>query len=161
MAVDMFFRIGDLKGESSDRTHPGEISVLAWSWGLSQSGTTQQRTGEAAGRVNVQDISFTKYLDKASPSLMLYCCNGNRIPEAILTVRKAGDRPLEYVVIKFNDVLVSSISVGGSAGEDRLTENVTLNFAEIHVSYQAQKPDGAKDGEPIVMGWNVATNAEQ
>ena len=31
--------------------------------------------------------------------------------------------PLEYVIITMEDVLVSSVSTGGSGGEDRLTEN--------------------------------------
>ena len=35
MAVDMFIKIGDLKGESSDKSHKDEIDVLAWSWGMS------------------------------------------------------------------------------------------------------------------------------
>src|SRR5574342_1218817 len=128
MAVDMFIKIGDIKGESVDSAHKDEIDVLAWSWGLSQSGTTHQGTGAGAGKVNVQDISFTKYIDKSSPVLMLYCCNGKHVPEATLTVRKAGENPLEYLIIKMTDLIISSCSTGGSGGEDRLTENVTLNF---------------------------------
>ena len=42
MAVDMFLKIGDIKGESADDKHAGEIDVLAWSWGMSQSGTTHR-----------------------------------------------------------------------------------------------------------------------
>ena len=158
MAVEMFFKIGDLKGESIDKTHKGEIDVLAWSWGLSQSGTTHQGAGAGAGKVNIQDISFTKYIDKASPELIRYCCNGKHVPEATLTVRKAGENPLDYVVIKLNDVLVASVSTGGSGGEDRLTENVTLNFAKVHFSYQPQNADGTKD-DAIEMRWNIAENA--
>ena len=41
------------------------------------------------------------------------------------------------------DVLISSVSTGGSGGEDRLTENVSLNFAEVGVRYIEQKPDGS------------------
>jgi len=35
MAVDMFIKIGDVDGESADKTHAKEIDVLAWSWGMS------------------------------------------------------------------------------------------------------------------------------
>jgi len=31
MAVDMFIKIGDIKGESQDSTHKDEIDVLSWS----------------------------------------------------------------------------------------------------------------------------------
>ena len=56
MAVDMFLKIAGIKGESADgSTHKDEIDVLAWSWGMSQSGTAhlgpwrRGRQGERAG----------------------------------------------------------------------------------------------------------------
>ncbi|HDS5282244.1 TPA: type VI secretion system receptor/chaperone Hcp, partial [Escherichia coli] len=55
MAVDMFIKIGDVKGESKDKTHAEEIDVLAWSWGMSQSGSMHMGGGGGAGKVNVQD----------------------------------------------------------------------------------------------------------
>ena len=33
MAMDMFMKIDALKGESNDKTHKGEIDVLAWKIG--------------------------------------------------------------------------------------------------------------------------------
>ena len=99
-------------------------------------------SGAGAGKVNVQDLSLTKYIDTASPPLMLACCNGKHFPEAKLTVRKAGETPLEYLVIKMTEVMVTSVSTGGSGGEDRLTENVTLNFAKVEVTYTPQDAKG-------------------
>jgi type VI secretion system secreted protein Hcp len=157
MAVDMFLKLEGIKGEATDATHKEEIDVLAWSWGLSQSGSTHIGTGGGAGKVNVQDISFTKWLDKSSPVLFLDCASGKHIPEATLTVRKAGDKPLEYLKIKLNDLIVSSISTGGSGGEDRLTENVTLNFAKVQVTYTSQKKDGSGDAQ-VVNGWDIQQN---
>ncbi len=49
---------------------------------------------------------------------------------------------------------------GGSGGEDRLTENVTLNFAKVKVEYTDQSKDG-KGGSPQKMGWDIATNKKQ
>jgi type VI secretion system secreted protein Hcp len=54
-------------------------------------------------------------------------------------VRKAGEGQKRYIQITMKEVLVTSISTGGSGGEDRLTENVTLNFAEVKFSYAPQK----------------------
>ncbi len=159
MAVDMFIKIGDLKGESKDKAHAGEIDVLAWSWGASNSGNAHMGGGQGAGKVNVQDLSFTKYIDKSSPDLMLYCCNGKHIPEAKLVVRKAGETPLEYLTITMNDLIVTSVSTGGSGGEDRLTENVTLNFAKVKVNYVEQTEKGAAGAKPQ-MGWDIAANVK-
>jgi type VI secretion system secreted protein Hcp len=161
MAVDMFIKIADIKGESQDKTHKGEIDVLAWSWGMSQSGTMHMGGGGGGGKANFQDISLTKYIDKCSPLLMLACARGDQYADAKLVVRKAGGKnPLEYLIITMSDVLVTSVSTGGSGGEDRLTENVSLNFSKVKVEYQPQKPDGSKDGGLIPMTWDIAANCE-
>jgi type VI secretion system secreted protein Hcp len=142
MAVDMFIKIGDVKGESKDSVHKEEIDVLAWSWGMSNSGSAQFGTGAGAGKANVQDLSFTKYIDKSSMNLMQACCKGTHFPEVKLTVRKAGDKPLEYLTLTLTEAIITGVSTGGSGGEDRLTENVTINFAEFVTEYKEQLKEG-------------------
>lgn len=160
MAVDMYIKIGDLKGESSDKVHKEEIDVLAWSWGMSNSGSAHMGGGQGAGKANVQDLSFTKFIDKSSTELQLACLNGKHFAKANLVVRKAGEKPLEYLKIELTDLIVTSVSTGGSGGEDRLTENVTLNFAKVNVLYQTQKKDGTgeKAGE---YTYNIAENTKE
>jgi type VI secretion system secreted protein Hcp len=161
MALDMFIDIEGVPGESIDEVHKGHISLLAWSWGASQNGTTHLGPGGGAGKVNVQDLSFTKYVDSSSHLLLLNCCNGTHIPKATLTIRKAGGAsPLDYQVLTLSDIIVSSISTGGSGGEDRLTENVTLNFAHFKFEYTKQKKDGGADGGPLPAEWNIPKNAK-
>lgn len=159
MAVDMFLKIEPLKGESQDDAHAEEIDILAWSWGMSQSGTTHMGGGSGAGKVNVQDISFTKYVDNASTDLMKYCTTGDHIEEATLTVRKAGGNPLEYIIIKMMDIIVSSVSTGGSGGEDRLTENVSLNFGAYEIKYTPQTKAG-EAGTATEWKYDIAANKE-
>lgn len=159
MAVDMFIKIGDIKGEAQDSKHKGEIDILAWSWGASQSGTTHAGGGAGAGKVNVQDVSITKYVDRASPALLKFVCTGAHIAETLLTVRKAGSTPLEYIKLTMKDSIITSISTGGSGGEDRLTENVSINFAKFKFEYVPQKPDGTGDAA-VPATWNIAANTE-
>jgi type VI secretion system secreted protein Hcp len=161
MAVDMFIKIGDIKGEAKDAKHKGEIDILAFSWGLSNSGTTHMGGGGGSGKVNVQDLSITKYVDSASSVLIQNGCSGKHIPEATLVVRKAGgDKALEYMTYKLSDVLITSVSTGGSGGEDRLTENVTLNFAKFEFTYKQQNKAGGQDGGDKKAGWNIAENVK-
>lgn len=159
MAVDMFLKLGTFEGESVDKTHVSWIDVLAWSWGATQSGTTHVGGGGGSGKVNVQDITVTKYVDKSSPNLWKSVSNGTHSADATLVVRKAGGTALEYIVIKLKEVLVTSISTGGSGGEDRLTENISLNFAEFNITYTEQLPTGGS-GAVIPFGWNIAENVE-
>jgi type VI secretion system secreted protein Hcp len=161
MAQDIFINLSDVKGEAQDKDHKDQIDVLAWTWGMTQSGSMHVGGGGGSGKVSVQDLSFTKYLDKSSPVLMQYCASGKQFKEALLSMRKAGgDKPLEYLKIKMSNVIVTSISSGASGGEDQLTENVTLNFEKIETEYQQQKPDGTKEGGPVKFGWDIAANVK-
>lgn len=160
MALDMFLNIeGEIKGESQDKKHKDEIDILAWSWGMSQSGSFHTGGGGGAGKANFQDISVTKWIDKSSPILMQYCSNGDHFDSALLTVRKAGKVPLEYLKIEMKKVLITSVSTGGSGGEDKLTENVSLNFREFKVMYTEQTPAGGEGAKPE-FAWNIAENAD-
>lgn len=156
MAMDMFIKLTDVEGESEDKGgHEKEIDVLAWSWGASMSGTGHTGGGSGAGKVNVQDLSFTKYVDSSSSVLMKSVCDGTHFAEGTLTVRKAGGEKLEYIVYKLEHVIVTSLSTGGSGGEDRLTENITLNFKTIKLTYKPQAAAGAEAADKE-FGWDVA-----
>ncbi len=160
MAVDMFIKIGSIKGESQDKTHKGEFDVLEWSWGVSNSGSAQQGSGQGAGKVNVQDLTFTKYIDKGTPDLLLACCSGKHIDQAQLTVRKAGgESPVEYMLITMQNLIITNVQTGGKADQDRLTETVSLNFQKVKVQYKEQTETGGIGDKPE-MGWDVAANAK-
>jgi type VI secretion system secreted protein Hcp len=157
MAADMFLKLEGVDGESKDDSHKKEIDVLSWSWGASQSGTGHVGGGSGAGKVSVQDLSVTKYVDASSHLLLLDCCNGQHIKKGTLVVRKAGATPLEYIKLTMEDIIVSNIHTGGSGGEDRLTETITLNFSKFKYEYTPQKADGSGDGTKET-GWDIAAN---
>jgi len=158
MAVDMSMDIEGIEGESKIKGFDKKIDILAWSWGMSQSGTFHGGGGGGSGKVNVQDLSFTKWVDKASTPLMLHCANGKHVPKCKLTVRKAGgDDPVNYIVITMDNCIVTSVSTGGSGGEDRLTENVTLNFEKVTVDYMKQTGKGGGETGGTLK-WDIAAN---
>jgi type VI secretion system secreted protein Hcp len=158
MAVDMFLKLDGIEGESADSKHGKEIDVLAWSWGASQSSHAGMGGGVTAGKVNIQDLSLTKYVDKATPTLLLNVCNGTTVKEALLTVRKAGGKaPLEYLKITMKECLITSLSTGGSGGEDKLTENISIAFDEVKVEYTEQTATGGSGGQGK-MQWKIAKN---
>jgi type VI secretion system secreted protein Hcp len=72
-------------------------------------------------------------------------------------VRKVGGNPVEYFKVELKKVLISGVSTGGSQNNDRLTENVILNFAKVSVDYTPQKDDGSA-GTAIPFAWDVAAN---
>lgn len=143
MAVDVFLKVGDIKGESTDAKHAGEIEVLSWSWGMSQTGGAAPGPGGGAGKVVFNDLSFTHMVDRASPLLMNACATGQHIKDATLVVRKAGRGQQEYLVVKMTEVIVTSVQAAGA--NDSLTEHVSMKFARVDVEYRPQKADGSLD----------------
>lgn len=160
MAIDMFLDIESIKGESADQAFKKHIQLVSWSWGASQNGTMQQGTGGGAGKVSVKDLSFTKHVDASSHLFLLHCCNGKHIPKATLSIRKAGGDPLVYQKLELTNCIVSSISTGGTDGQDRLTETIALNFAKFKFEYTKQKEDGSADGGPLPAGWDIPANVK-
>jgi type VI secretion system secreted protein Hcp len=160
MALDIFINMGaKIKGESRDKAQgpKGDIDVLAWSWGMSQSGSTHVGGGGGAGKANFQDLSFTKYIDSSTNAIMTALAKGSHIDKVELMVRKAGEGQQKYILITMKEVMVTSLSTGGSGGEDRLTENVTLNFGEVSFSYSPQDSKGTVAGDKT-FSWNIAEN---
>jgi type VI secretion system secreted protein Hcp len=143
MAVDVFLKLGDIKGESKDAKHAGEIDVLSWSWGLSQSGTMASGGGGGAGKAAFQDLSIMHGFDKSSPNLMKACATGEHIKEATLTARKAGKGQQEYIIIKMNDILITSVQPSGSS--ENPAESFSLQPGKIDIEYKPQKDDGTLD----------------
>ena len=76
---DCFLKIESIPGESKDSKHKDEIELLSINWGAAQSGTSGYGGGAGAGRVTMEDVQVTKRFDKASPKIMLACCNGEHI----------------------------------------------------------------------------------
>lgn len=158
MASDMFLKIDGIKGESKDDKYKDTIDILSFSWGAQQQASMSAGGGGGTGKASVNELSVTHMLDKASPNLLSYLMSGKHIKEAMLVVRKAGEKPLDYFKITMKDVVIASVQHGGSNGGDGLTEIVNLAFAEFKVEYQPQGKDGKADGGSITAGWDIKAN---
>ncbi|MCC5974378.1 MAG: type VI secretion system tube protein Hcp [Rubellimicrobium sp.] len=164
MALDMFLVMSNgIKGETKDAAFAAldGIDILAWNFGMSQSGTAHMGEGLGGGKVSVQDVAITKWVDLASPDLQLRCANGTHFEFAEITMRKAGgDNPVEYFKLRMENVLVSSYQTGGSGAEDRMTETLSLNFGKFKISYFPQNLDGST-GTEAPMTWDIAANKSE
>jgi type VI secretion system secreted protein Hcp len=145
MATDIFAKIGDIKGESPDDKHKGEIEVLSWSWGVTQSGTMGHGGGGGEGKANFNDFNFTHHIDKASPVLLKACATGEHIKEATITVRKAGKGQQEFLIIKMADIIITGVAPSGAGDGAATAEHVALQFAKVDLEYKPQKADGSLD----------------
>jgi len=145
MPSDSFAKIGDIKGESFDDKHKGEIEVLSWSWGITQSGTMAHGGGGGEGKANFNDFNFTHHIDKASPVLMKACATGEHIKDATITVRKAGKGQQEFLIVKMTDIIITGVAPSGAGDGAATAEHVALQFAKVDLEYKPQKQDGSLD----------------
>jgi type VI secretion system secreted protein Hcp len=138
----MFLKIAGVTGEAGDAEHKGEIEVVSWSWGMQ--GSTSVYTGQATAKAALSDLQIVKHVDQSSPTLMSFMRRNKVIPEAVLTVRKAGQTPLTYFKITLKNARVTSIKA--ESEKDELVEHLSLGFSAIAVSYIPQSTTGAKGG---------------
>lgn len=149
--MGMFLKIDGVSGGSANHEHKGEIDVYSMSWGMSQSEVAHlpSRTSQS----HVQDLTLVKFVDESSPKLQLLCLNGQHVRGATLSCT-TGSPSRTYLKIELFDLVISSVSVGGSQGEDRFTENVSLNFSDVHYSYTTVEHNEEKIEK---LKWNLRT----
>jgi type VI secretion system secreted protein Hcp len=133
---------GVIKGESLDDAHKGEIDVLSWSWGMHARASLGG--GGASGKAAVHELKIVKQIDSASTALMSALRTNEPIVKALLTVRKSGTKPLEFLKITIEQGRVTSITLeaGDPKGGAGLVENVSFSFNKISVEYVPQGKDG-------------------
>jgi type VI secretion system secreted protein Hcp len=140
--ADMFLKMQGVTGEAGDADHKGQIEVVSWSWGMQAS--TSAATGRATGKGTMSELRIVKRVDQSSPTLMNFLRNHKLVPQAELTVRKAGATPLEYFKIELEGVRVTSLETESENTE--LVERVSLGFSKVRVSYVPQSATGARGG---------------
>jgi len=145
MASNIFAKLGDIKGESLDNKHKGEIEVLSYSWGVTNPGSLHSGGGGGAGKATFQDLSIVHKIDKASPVLLKACATGEHLKDATITFRKAGKGQQEFLIIKMNDVIVTGVIQGAADGDTAGSESVNLEFAKVDLEYKPIKADGSLD----------------
>ncbi|MGC1416144.1 MAG: type VI secretion system tube protein Hcp [Candidatus Acidiferrum sp.] len=160
---DFFLKLGDIKGESLDDKHKGEIDLMTFRFNVRQpGGSAAVGAGGGVGKAQFGEFEFTKRIDSASAKLMLACASGQHFPEVTLTCRRAGGTQADFLKIKLENVIVSGYeSIGGDASfKDTLPlDTFHLNFAKITYNYMAQNSDGTQ-GANTQTGWDLQKNTK-
>ena len=159
MAGDCFLKIDGIPGESTDEKHKEWIEILSFSHGVSQMVSGERSTGGAASaeRCTHQDLSIVKSLDKASPTLDLFCCEGRHIDKVTLELCRAAGEKEKYMEYKMEKVLITSVSIGGGGG-GLPTESVTFNYGKLTWNYiQLDHETGKKKGN-VEKYWSLIDN---
>ncbi|HEX6684894.1 MAG TPA: type VI secretion system tube protein Hcp [Candidatus Limnocylindrales bacterium] len=140
--ADYFLKLDGIPGESKDAQHRDEIEIPSWS--------LQDTAG--CGPV----ASFRKLFDRSSPLLFKAATAGAHIPTAVLTGRKAGERPHEFTRFEFKDIVISSFQTGttATAGDVLPMDSFSINYAQVRMVYIPQNADGTA-GTPVETCWDA------
>jgi len=150
-AFDAFIKIDGVPGESSDAQHKEWIEIESFHHGVSQ-----PSAGGLGSAAEGAPLIVAKTVDKASPILMLHCCNGKHIPKVELElVKQEVERPVFYK-ITLVDVIVSSVRPGGSTLTDVLPlEEVSFNYGQVQWDYTYVDPTAGPT--TITTSWDFSS----
>ncbi len=157
MAFDAFIKITDIEGESSDSQHMGWIEVIFYGANMSQkiSSTASSAGGASAERVDFDEFTFTKLVDKASPKLALACAAGTHIDSIVVELCRAGTEKVKFMEYIMTNCIISSITITG--GGEFPHETIGINFGKITWAYTQQNRQGGAIGN-IAAGWDLQRN---
>src|SRR5260370_25824198 len=95
---------------------------------------------------------------RATPTLMQFCTMGDHISEGTLSLCwQSGDTKKAYYEVKLKNIRVTSHQIAGHGGAQHPMESISLQFAEMHTTYNPQDNEGSAGGG-VEFGWNLQEN---
>ncbi len=152
-----YIKFDGIDGECNDKDHKGWSDLLSMSQAIHRPGGGATGQTRRRGDVVLDDIICTMELDKASPKLAEAVCNGKVFPKVTVhfsaSYTDAGR--VTYYAYELKNVIVSSYNFSGNGQSEQVpTEELSLNFEEIKVTYTECDAAGKKKGN-IEYGWKV------
>jgi len=155
-------KIDDINGESNQVEHEDEIEIFGLSFMTSQ--MSRQATvgkGRTRTRATMSPITVNKFLDSASPYLLLASLQGKSFPDVVITLSKnSGPSRLDYLVITLENVTISGVDAtyGGPDSTGLEQEKISFQFESIKMLYIEQNNDGS-DGDEHEIEYDIAAGA--
>jgi type VI secretion system secreted protein Hcp len=140
MPQQNYLRIDQINGESQIHGHEHEIEVINWNWTITHVGANT-RAG-AAGRPVVSGVTFSHYIDFASPPILKNCFSGTHSLRAVLSVNSNPDAPFDNFRLTMEEVKFTSIVLSAIDDCSRTIETVTMEFAKITEEYTKANTSG-------------------
>ena len=153
---------GGRSAERSDDQHKDWIECVGFNHNVSQpsGGALSAQGVHSGGRADHADFSIVKTLDKTSPKLALFCCNGKHIEEIKVELCRATENKEKYMEYRMQHVIVSSYMPGGSSqgGEALPLEEVSFNYGKIEWNYIEMDHKTGKTKGNVETWWDMVAN---
>jgi type VI secretion system secreted protein Hcp len=152
-----FIKFDGVDGECNDKDHKGWSDLLSFNQMIHKPGGGQTGQTRRRGDVVLENIVCVRELDKASPKLAEAVCKGKVFPKVDIhvTASYTDAGRVTYYAYELKNVQVTSYNISGSGQAEQVpTEEVSLNFEEIKVTYTENDAQGKKKGN-IEYTWKV------
>jgi type VI secretion system secreted protein Hcp len=149
-----FLTLDGIPGGSTDPKHAGQIDVLSFSWGLSNTSSgSGSRNG--VGKPKFRTFTFVKPHDRSSGTLFRNVATGKHIKSATFSVVQNGAEVLRY---KLSDVTVADFGTNDSrlAGTDKVKlkpVRVELTFNDGTTAFTSSF-DTRSNTKPVINGFS-------
>jgi type VI secretion system secreted protein Hcp len=153
--VDIYLKVDGVEGESEDANHKGWIGVESIAGGVANAGAFAYGGG-GSGKAQWNDQTVRCKFDKSFPTLMQKSASGEHIANVEISANKAGGSQQEFLNIKMQDVIISSITLSGAESTEPMFD-IGFNFQKITVQAKGQTSQGTMSGA-VVAGWDVKQN---
>jgi len=158
----------NVTGDCEIPNFSGYWTAQSFSFSASREITESAKAGTRdvhIGMAEMQEVSISKSMDKASVPLMKWAIAGTQIPGEVLirfvetgTDASGNALHINFMNVKLDRTFVKSWTLNGSE-DDRPTEDVTLYFQYFAIAYAPFKGTDIDSAKKASVGWDHAKNA--
>jgi type VI secretion system secreted protein Hcp len=154
----IYMKFGDFTGAVTTDGFKDWIEVNSFQWGVGRgiSSPTGGAETRESSNPSISEVTVTKIMDKATPSLLTDAMAGelNSKVELKFTTTTA-NKVTEFLTYELTNTGIAGYSV--SSGGDLPTESLSLNFTKISMIYKGLDP--ATQGQPKTVGYDLTKMA--
>jgi len=192
MPLDAFLDLSPkVTGESAVASHKGWIELTSFEYGIGDSGGGPTDISEDLAQAQDEDerrkllasaqqsregkfksVTFSKYVDRASPQLFKFCALYNtsdkagtaQLPEAVVHLcRYTGKADTKnfvtYGSLQFENCNIQSITI--KVQENGVTsEDIQMSYDKVSFVYNETASTGSATGSKTRFAWDVQLNTE-
>lgn len=157
-APRFFLKIDGIKGDARPKNHDGEIEIVSWSFGETQTGAVLDAR-KPVSCVAMRDFVFKASTGASSSQLLLLCAAGKRLKSAVLTCEKDFGKTRQiYLTITLTDVMLATYEIWGIPEELIPVDSFSMKFVKIDFKYVALSAEGSPGGN-FSASWDLSSNA--
>ncbi|PCH59462.1 MAG: hypothetical protein COC05_06925 [Gammaproteobacteria bacterium] len=152
--MSIFMKIDGIEGNASDKNYIGWLTLISFSWRAQRKITSASSTrgDRESSNTAISDLSFNRYMDKATTDLFkAACCGKGSTIKLVKTKTGTGNGADPFIEYTLHNAIVSHYAVDADGDPGLIPrEHLRLSFTAVEVRYTSYDDKG-----------NIITSASQ